>query len=420
MSLSDRGIVIVGMNRSGTSSVAGAMEKLGVSFGDPDLLYQADEHNRGGYWEHKAINAAHRKFLPALNFVVPDVDPLPTDWRERPMIEPLIQQTVKTYQQSLSNREIWGWKDPQASGLFPILRECFARCRVDPTVLICVRNPLDVADSQLRRHGTTPAQTIGTWLMNTLSILRDSRGLKRSLIVYERFVLSPRSSLQPAVASLGLHPSEDQWAEIGEWISPDRASRPRDLSTVPEIVRKAYELCLAIGEAPKEFESGEFDVQVEQLWTQWLDLRSLFYRPPLPEATLGLSWERGGQLHRSEALYRPSRSWQTLRGACNALPGSRVSIYLYPLPAIVWVRRAEWSWKGNSVKVELLPGRNGESGIQSGTPQVWLRFGPEQLAVQTPGSLGPYELELEVLIETSNTISGLIFQDMSRQIDAKS
>lgn len=46
-------VVIVGMARSGTSLIAQALERLGVSFGSP--LVEADHSNVRGYYEHKEL-----------------------------------------------------------------------------------------------------------------------------------------------------------------------------------------------------------------------------------------------------------------------------------------------------------------------------------------------------------------------------
>ena len=46
-------VVVVGMNRSGTSLICQGLERLGVSFGSP--LIEADRANPRGYYEHKDI-----------------------------------------------------------------------------------------------------------------------------------------------------------------------------------------------------------------------------------------------------------------------------------------------------------------------------------------------------------------------------
>jgi hypothetical protein len=54
-------VVIVGMNRSGTSLCAQGLERLGVSFGTP--LIPADDANPRGYYEHKDIVDAQTRYM---------------------------------------------------------------------------------------------------------------------------------------------------------------------------------------------------------------------------------------------------------------------------------------------------------------------------------------------------------------------
>jgi len=142
----------------------------------------------------------------------------------------------------------------------------------------------------------------------------------------------------------------------------------------------------------------------------------MFSRPPLPEASFGLSWIRGGERQVQENSYRPTRTWQILRSSSRALPGSRVSLMLYPLPAVVWIRGARWRKDARVLEARLLPGRDGQLDEELGVKRVWLFHGYEQLAVEAPAESGHFELELEVLIESGNVIAGLTFQDQSRML----
>lgn len=54
-------VVVVGMNRSGTSLIAQCLERLGVSFGSP--LIPGDQANPRGYYEHKGIVDHQTSFM---------------------------------------------------------------------------------------------------------------------------------------------------------------------------------------------------------------------------------------------------------------------------------------------------------------------------------------------------------------------
>ncbi len=419
MALQGRSIVIVGMCRSGTSSVAGALAKLGVYFGKPEELYAGDEHNQGGYYEHRVLNAAHRRFQLSLNLTALDVDPMPTDWLERPMTEANIKGTFNSLSKTFSGRDLWGWKDPQASTLLPFVREVFSRAELEPVVVLCVRNPLDVARSQFKRQGTPEPQTLGAWLLSTLAALRDSKGLRRTVVIYEQFLQDPTTCFNRIADQLGIVASADDWQGVADWVKPHLShgeSTASDLVAHTSLIRRTYELCLAAANEPDSLNSGGLDESIESLWSEWLEWHDMLARPSVPEASFGISWERAGQRLVNEATYRPTRSWQVLRGECKALPGSRVSVLLFPLPAVFWIRKAVWHANGETIPAKLSQGSHGQIEELDKMHRVWVFHGYEQLAVDAPIAKGPFELEFEVLIETNNLIAGMTFQELSRQI----
>ncbi len=411
-------LIVIGMPRSGTSGIAGAMARLGVYFGPSDQLYGADRHNPGGYWEHKQINGIHRKFHHSLNLRGLDCDPIPDDWMDRPMSPSMVNSAVSILNSNFSNCNVWGWKDPQATTLLPFALEVLKRVGADPTILICIRNPIDVASSQLKRHGTPFMQSIGAWLFNTLSALKSSAGHNRYVVNYQDFLNNPRTVLEPLVKALELPVSEVNWAECIEWVNPSLSHGSEDedqLMGYPPILSEAYRLCAECAENPTAFNAGEFDSTINDIWNRWRILHDMFYRPSFPEAKLSLSWERGGQINVSETTYRPTRGWQKISGLAKALPESRVSILIYPLPGIVWIRSAIWKWGETVSPAKLLPGAHGQLDSQNGFDRVWLFSGTEQVATLSPSGLGPFELEMDILIETSNVITGMTFQNLSQR-----
>src|SRR6266446_6985151 len=62
--VSRKAIVVLGMHRSGTSALCGALDVLGVNFGKH--LMTANEANTKGYWEHPEIVALHDELLRSL------------------------------------------------------------------------------------------------------------------------------------------------------------------------------------------------------------------------------------------------------------------------------------------------------------------------------------------------------------------
>ncbi|HJX24749.1 MAG TPA: hypothetical protein VJ252_01225, partial [Chthoniobacterales bacterium] len=59
-----KAVVILGMHRSGTSALCGALDLLGVDFGE--RLMPANHANEKGYWEHEEIVRFHDDLLSSL------------------------------------------------------------------------------------------------------------------------------------------------------------------------------------------------------------------------------------------------------------------------------------------------------------------------------------------------------------------
>ena len=101
-----------------------------------------------------------------------------------------------------------GLKDPRASLLLP-----FWRCVVPALrVIICVRNPAEVAASMLRRHAHPPWEHwVRMWLRHTADALSGSAGAERMVLVYENLLAAPEDEARRLGTFLfGVEPPLDQ------------------------------------------------------------------------------------------------------------------------------------------------------------------------------------------------------------------
>lgn len=72
-------ICVLGMHRSGTSALAGALNLVGVNFGSNLMPAQASE-NPKGYWEHLDIVRTHDDVFTLFGASWDDPRPLPESW----------------------------------------------------------------------------------------------------------------------------------------------------------------------------------------------------------------------------------------------------------------------------------------------------------------------------------------------------
>jgi hypothetical protein len=416
MALGGKGIIIVGSYRSGTSSLSGARARLGVYFGKEADLLKADEHNPAGYFEHRSLNSMHRRLLLSLNLPTAGLDPMPEDWMTRPASSHWLGRYQTLLEAVFTGQDFWGWKDPQASLLLPFVKSALKDFSVHPKLVVCLRNPMAVARSNRARTGTSEIESLGDWIFGTLCALRDSRGMNRRVVQFERLLQDPEGVISSLADWLGLPVSEQSTneaiASIRSEFARSETNRPDFPKNLP-LLRPLYELTGEVSEDALGFEAGQWDDRIESLYEEWLSLRALFYRAPVGEAHLRVGWRRVDQLQYVEKKYSPTRTWEVLRLTPNALPGSQVSVSFFPLPALVWIRKIVW-WQGSiPIPTPALPGKDGQLGSEFGLQRVWLHYGAEHILVQVPATKGPFHLEIEFLVESSNLVTGLILKNLS-------
>ena len=79
-------VIVLGMHRSGTSALAGTLQRLGLDLGDG--LMPANAENERGFFEHLEIVDIHDRLLATLDSSWDDPNSLEPGWVERPEVEP--------------------------------------------------------------------------------------------------------------------------------------------------------------------------------------------------------------------------------------------------------------------------------------------------------------------------------------------
>jgi hypothetical protein len=402
MSLDPNPIVILGMFRSGTSSVAAAVAKLGVFLGDEEDFFPPDRNNPSGYFESRELVALNNKILAAYRMAFNSVRPFPVHWLELPQSEILVGEVERRLREMFEEKARWGFKQPMAAPLLPIYQEALTRLGCRPSYVVCVRNPAEVAvseekwsysDANGRFHAPLGELAHGLWLHYTLSALHGCLGQPLTIVLYEDFVQEPGPILESIIRNASLSPTVAQESEAGAVVQPGlRRARDADsLAGLPPILRHVYDLASQASRRPDHLESGGFNQEIEALYAEMIALRALFQEAkPL-----------AGKIYASNSpqsvvAFQPTDGWQTVRIPITGGPNP-IGLFLYDLPAVLWVRRAAWVSHGAA---DLQPGPLGAKGIVGPFQNFSLVPGPPQLAIRTPVPVGQFELEIEVYLET--------------------
>lgn len=192
MKTESRPIIVLGVDRSGTSIVAKLAHEWGAFGGDLAGLLRSDRGNPQGYWENPRMVQLTTRIFQAVgsDFWRPDFDAA----LRALAADPGFRQEAEGLAAAMAvGGAAWFWKEPHLCVQLPFWKEIWG----DATYIITVRNPHDsalswqkmVVPSAIRGQISLMALSLLRWQHYMLSILRHTEGSKRRLFVpYEGLV----------------------------------------------------------------------------------------------------------------------------------------------------------------------------------------------------------------------------------------
>lgn len=173
-------LIITGMHRSGTSSIAGYLRACGLDLGH-DLL-RADEGNPLGYFEDREILEFHRRMLGRAGLDAMTIHP-----RSLPLtLDATMRVEAARILASKDHGPQWGWKEPRTALFLDLWSELIP----EAIFLFLFRDPEAVLDSLLRR-GTDPqvtrwpARGLRAWRAYNQELVRFARSGRATTIWHE-------------------------------------------------------------------------------------------------------------------------------------------------------------------------------------------------------------------------------------------
>lgn len=399
--------MITGMHRSGTSSVANALHKLGVYLGEPEDLLAANDFNTEGYYEHLGLLELDNSALSAFGMSYERADPITEDWLELPQAEKIVTEICNTLVENFDGHEIWGWKEPRTALLLSFYNAAFRRLALDPHYVICVRNPFSVVASLARREGFSRNHSLGLWLLYTLSALKHSMGHSRTVVLYEDYLADPETSLRSVVDAIkGWNPNRKAWdsafATVREDLNHGNQTE-KEAANLRVLAKRTLDLCQKAATGQGHFRAGAYDSEIDELWDFLIEAVAVF-APPVRQGIFLIFWQTKS-LNYNTIQYRPSPLWQTIKAEIPAPALSLVGGAFYDMPCAVWIRKAIWRHNGKETHAEIMAGRHAKISDRGDWKLLAVAFGQEQFVVKTPSEKGPYELEIEFYLEANPEIT---------------
>ena len=196
-------LFVLGMHRSGTSALAGALAACGFYLGR-ELLPPDPGFNDKGFFESEAVVAIHDEFFAAFGVDWRYCYRLPADCFKSKAADIAVAQIRFVLETDYQTNQPWCIKDPRASVLFPLWRKVLDEEGTDYRVLITQRGPDAIAASLSRRNALSANHSHLMWLYYSLSAEYHTRSSHRAFIDYDELLLNPNQQLSNAFIEIGL------------------------------------------------------------------------------------------------------------------------------------------------------------------------------------------------------------------------
>lgn len=181
-------VFVLGMHRSGTSALAGALSRLGINFATPDDELHRSLDNPNGFFERTSI----------LNFSDTLLSAQPWAW-DKVDLRPLNTEKISAHinearciVDELSNDGAVGIKDPRSCLLMPFWRRALLD-RFEAVVI--TRDPAEVAWSLHVRDGLPVTTGLALYIAYSAHLAGGIQGLSSHVVRFENLVDSPSTEL---------------------------------------------------------------------------------------------------------------------------------------------------------------------------------------------------------------------------------
>jgi hypothetical protein len=191
-------VVVVGMHRSGTSAVTGAVGALGFNLvSAEDRLTPHDSNPE--HWESLSILLHNDAILARFGGTWDAPPQLPDGW-ETDRGLPDYASALKLLAAAYPDLGPSVWKDPRACLLLPYWREVL---RAPMAAVLVWRAPLAVARSLRHRDGLPVAYGVALWERYNRSAIANLAGTDVYVLNYDVLVQDPAGSLSGLTSWLG-------------------------------------------------------------------------------------------------------------------------------------------------------------------------------------------------------------------------
>jgi hypothetical protein len=206
-------VAIAGMHRSGTSMVTRLLNLCGLDLGPAEHLMEPAPDNPEGFWESMPFLHINEELLHSLGGAWDRPPEGMQDWAAAPELAAYRERAAKLVAE-LGLKEPWGWKDPRNSVLLGFWQAVWP----DLCVIVCVRNPLEVASSLGVRDATPFLRSLRLWQRHHQDVFDVVPPERRIVCQYDAFFIDPAAELRRLLDFLKIEVSDETIATACETI----------------------------------------------------------------------------------------------------------------------------------------------------------------------------------------------------------
>jgi hypothetical protein len=226
-------LLVTGMHRSGTSMATRLLNLCGLHLGDPRRLLTARPDNPQGFWENLDFVTMDDRILARVGAAwdLPPGKPV-----DRAALSTLLDdfrnpaEACAAATAAGAENRAWGWKDPRGSLLLPFWTAVVPGLQV----VVCLRDPREVAASLAKRNGLSTQLGLHLWERYNERLENDLQaepGTEYIVTHYEALLAHPREELRRLIDWLGWQVADETIDEACASIKPElRHHRPRGVS----------------------------------------------------------------------------------------------------------------------------------------------------------------------------------------------
>lgn len=216
-----RCILILGVHRSGSSALAGLLDKMGIDLGKSIAPPSYD--NPKGFFENLRVQELNIKLLAELKITWHYTGFLKEYWWKHPSITKFQLEAIEIIKREFEGQNLFAIKEPRICYLFPFWEEILNSLDITIQSIVMLRHPEEVVASLEKRNKFSYTKSHLLYLSHLFCIEKYRKSYVTSFVKYEELLDNPLQIVQQLDKELSLSIPQEKMLEdnFSEFISKE-------------------------------------------------------------------------------------------------------------------------------------------------------------------------------------------------------